>query len=152
MPNVGWGELIVVALVALIVFGPNKLPEMMRSMGKALRGFQEASSGAMDQLRAATEPPPDDSEHGVIDSPDGHVEPQPEEIVLYNRNPSGEVPEEKPKSRAHTPRKRTTTTAKKAAPRSGKTTKRSTSTAKKAAPKRTPNGRAKSPRQAHEDT
>lgn len=68
MPNIGWGELLVILLVALLVFGPNKLPEMMRGLGKAVRAFQDESSRAAEQLRAAVEAP--SSEHGVIDRPD----------------------------------------------------------------------------------
>jgi TatA/E family protein of Tat protein translocase len=68
MPNVGWGELLLILLVALIVFGPRKLPEIMRSVGKAVRAFQAESNRAMDELRI-TEPPAA-TEHGVIDRPD----------------------------------------------------------------------------------
>lgn len=54
-PNVGWGELVLIALVVLMVFGPKRLPEMARSLGQALRNFQRESSKAIDQLREATE-------------------------------------------------------------------------------------------------
>ena len=40
---IGTSELLVVLFVALIVFGPRKLPEMGRSLGKALHQFREAS-------------------------------------------------------------------------------------------------------------
>ncbi len=33
----------VIMVIALLVFGPKKLPEIGRSLGKAIRGFQEAS-------------------------------------------------------------------------------------------------------------
>ncbi len=56
MPNVGFGEILVILLVALLVFGPQKLPEMMRGLGKALRAFQEESGRAVEQLRSAAEP------------------------------------------------------------------------------------------------
>jgi len=75
MPNVGWGELMVIVLVALIVFGPAKLPDMMKSLGKGLRAFQEESSKAMDTLRSATEDTKPNEGPGVIDRPDGWVEP-----------------------------------------------------------------------------
>ena len=46
MGNVGPMELFVVLIIALIVFGPKRLPEMGRSLGKGLREFKEAVTGA----------------------------------------------------------------------------------------------------------
>jgi TatA/E family protein of Tat protein translocase len=40
---IGTTELLVVMLVALVVFGPRKLPELGRSLGRALSEFQAAS-------------------------------------------------------------------------------------------------------------
>jgi sec-independent protein translocase protein TatA len=45
MPNVGPLELIVVLIIALIVLGPKRLPEVGRSVGKGMREFKEAISG-----------------------------------------------------------------------------------------------------------
>ena len=42
MPNVGPLELIVVLVIALIVLGPKRLPEVGRSVGKGMREFKEA--------------------------------------------------------------------------------------------------------------
>lgn len=36
-------ELILILIIALVVFGPSKLPEMGASMGKAIREFQKAT-------------------------------------------------------------------------------------------------------------
>lgn len=44
MPSIGFGEIIVILLVALIVFGPRKLPEVGRTVGKSLREFRRATS------------------------------------------------------------------------------------------------------------
>jgi sec-independent protein translocase protein TatA len=41
--GLGLPEMIVILVVAVLIFGPKKLPEIGRSMGKAIRGFQEAS-------------------------------------------------------------------------------------------------------------
>lgn len=41
--GIGLPEMGLILLIALLVFGPKKLPEIGRSLGKALRGFQEAS-------------------------------------------------------------------------------------------------------------
>jgi sec-independent protein translocase protein TatA len=49
MPNVGPLELIVVLVIALIVLGPKRLPEVGRSVGKGMREFKEAISGENDE-------------------------------------------------------------------------------------------------------
>lgn len=41
--GVGLPEMVVIFVLALLIFGPKKLPEIGRSLGKTLRGFQEAS-------------------------------------------------------------------------------------------------------------
>lgn len=42
MFNIGMGELIVVAVVALFVFGPGKLPDVARAVGKGVQEFRKA--------------------------------------------------------------------------------------------------------------
>ncbi|HAC62256.1 MAG TPA: twin-arginine translocase TatA/TatE family subunit [Cyanothece sp. UBA12306] len=41
--GIGIPEMALILVIALLVFGPKKLPEIGRSLGKAIRGFQEAS-------------------------------------------------------------------------------------------------------------
>ena len=41
--GIGLPEMVLIMVIALLVFGPKKLPEVGRSLGKAIRGFQEAS-------------------------------------------------------------------------------------------------------------
>ncbi|MEM8602817.1 MAG: TatA/E family twin arginine-targeting protein translocase [Cyanobacteria bacterium P01_H01_bin.121] len=41
--GMGLPEMVLIMVLALLVFGPKKLPEIGRSMGKAIRGFKEAS-------------------------------------------------------------------------------------------------------------
>jgi sec-independent protein translocase protein TatA len=45
MPNVGPIELAIVLVIALIVFGPKRLPELGRSLGKGIREFRGSLSG-----------------------------------------------------------------------------------------------------------
>ena len=45
MPNVGPLELAIVLIVALIILGPKKLPDMGRSLGRSMREFKGAISG-----------------------------------------------------------------------------------------------------------
>jgi sec-independent protein translocase protein TatA len=48
MPNVGPMELIIVLVIALIVLGPKRLPDVGRSLGKGMREFKDSISGVAD--------------------------------------------------------------------------------------------------------
>ena len=45
IPNIGLPEVLVVLVIALIVFGPKRLPELGRSLGKGINEFKDAMSG-----------------------------------------------------------------------------------------------------------
>jgi len=49
MPNFGIGEIAVILIIALIVVGPSKLPELARTAGKGVRDFKNALSGEDDE-------------------------------------------------------------------------------------------------------
>lgn len=42
--NLGWTEIILVGAIALLLFGPSKLPGLGRSLGEAIRGFKRGIS------------------------------------------------------------------------------------------------------------
>ena len=48
MPNIGPMELLVVGIIALIVLGPKRLPEVGRSLGKGMREFKDSMAGLTD--------------------------------------------------------------------------------------------------------
>ena len=50
MFNIGPTELIVVLVIALVVFGPRRLPEVGRTVGKSLREFRKASQELRNEL------------------------------------------------------------------------------------------------------
>jgi sec-independent protein translocase protein TatA len=54
-PNIGPGELILILIIALVVLGPGKLPDVAASLGKSVREFRKAAT--------------DVSEAGKLDAP-----------------------------------------------------------------------------------
>ena len=50
MPNIGLPELAIVLVIALVVFGPKRLPEMGRQLGRTLREFKSATSDIRSQI------------------------------------------------------------------------------------------------------
>ncbi|MFH1577935.1 MAG: twin-arginine translocase TatA/TatE family subunit [Candidatus Omnitrophota bacterium] len=62
MFNIGVPELVIIFFVILIVFGPKRLPEIGRSMAKALRTFKKAS---VDIKQALDQEPPEEIKQEV---------------------------------------------------------------------------------------
>jgi len=56
MPNLGGGELLIVLVVVLIVFGAGKLPSVFAQLGRGIRSFREE----VGEKPAPTPPPPPD--------------------------------------------------------------------------------------------
>ena len=57
MGNLGSGELLVIFFVALIVLGPNKLPDAARQVGRAVNEIRRISSGFQREMRDAMQEP-----------------------------------------------------------------------------------------------
>ncbi|MEO7430102.1 MAG: Sec-independent protein translocase protein TatB [Acidimicrobiales bacterium] len=53
MFNIGGGEFLVIALIALIVLGPQRLPEAARQAGKAMAELRRMSSGFQNEIKGA---------------------------------------------------------------------------------------------------
>ncbi len=43
--GIGIPELLIAAIIALLIFGPSKLPEIAKGMGKAIRNFRSSANG-----------------------------------------------------------------------------------------------------------
>ncbi len=52
IPEIGITGLILILIVALLVFGPKRLPEIGRSLGKGMREFKDSISGHQDDEKA----------------------------------------------------------------------------------------------------
>ena len=58
MPNIGAPELIIILVIALLVIGPGKLPEVGSSLGKSLREFRKASSDVQEATNLSVDTSP----------------------------------------------------------------------------------------------
>jgi len=72
MPQIGPLEILVVLVVALVVFGPNKLPELGRQVGRGYREFRKFQQGFRDDIDGAFRDDDEDdldSSHRADDTP-----------------------------------------------------------------------------------
>jgi sec-independent protein translocase protein TatA len=50
-PNIGAPELIIILIIALVVLGPGKLPDVAQSLGKSVREFRKAATDVTDATK-----------------------------------------------------------------------------------------------------
>ncbi len=48
--NLGTGEIVIIAIVVLLLFGGKKIPELMRGIGKGIKSFKEGVKGLEDDI------------------------------------------------------------------------------------------------------
>jgi sec-independent protein translocase protein TatA len=62
LENIGFSELILIFVAALVVFGPKKLPELGKSLGQGIREFKKATQSLTEEVtKAAMEEIPTDT-------------------------------------------------------------------------------------------
>jgi sec-independent protein translocase protein TatA len=66
-------HLIIVAVIAVLLFGGRKLPELGKGLGEGLRGFKEGMKGITDETKAAVKT--EESAHAVTPKPDEATKP-----------------------------------------------------------------------------
>jgi sec-independent protein translocase protein TatA len=49
--NLGAGELVLIFVMVLLLFGGNKIPELMRGLGRGIREFNSAKNAVEDEIR-----------------------------------------------------------------------------------------------------
>ncbi|MBI3928024.1 MAG: twin-arginine translocase TatA/TatE family subunit [Armatimonadetes bacterium] len=90
MFNIGPGEMVMLAILALLIFGPQRLPEMGRALGQGMRAFRQATNSLKEEIRAleqeAEEKPVAKKDEGGEDKP----EPEPEGAVAMDEQPAEE--------------------------------------------------------------
>lgn len=53
--NLGWPEILIILVVALLIFGPKRLPEIGDSIGKALKKIRSSQVAAQEKIREELE-------------------------------------------------------------------------------------------------
>ena len=61
MPNLGFPEIMIILVVALLVFGPKKLPDLGKSLGNGIREFRKGTQGLKDELEGSMKEAPTQS-------------------------------------------------------------------------------------------
>ncbi len=56
MPDIGAPELIIILVAVLIIFGPGKLPDLGRTLGKSIREFRHSVQEINDEADPASNP------------------------------------------------------------------------------------------------
>lgn len=56
LPDIGGGEMILILVAILVLFGANKIPELARGLGKGMREFKDASREIRSEIENAGQP------------------------------------------------------------------------------------------------
>ncbi len=56
MPNVGWTELILILVIALVIFGPSRIAGIGSALGRAIREFRGAVRDVENEMDKSTSP------------------------------------------------------------------------------------------------
>jgi len=54
MPKLGWGEILLIAFVVILLFGGKKIPELMRGLGRGVREFKDGRDNVKKELDEPT--------------------------------------------------------------------------------------------------
>ena len=83
MFGIGFQELLIIAVIALLIVGPKKLPDLAKTLGKGFSEFRKATEGITDDLKQtmqSDEKPKDDGwKDSLLLKKTDHEEPKPEE-------------------------------------------------------------------------
>lgn len=91
MFGIGMTELLVILVVALLLVGPKRLPELARSLGRAMGEFRRASNDLRQQLNEAVEeaqPEPERPADSELPRPEPDSLPEPQSAAEEAAKPS----------------------------------------------------------------
>ncbi|MEO7197826.1 MAG: twin-arginine translocase TatA/TatE family subunit [Solirubrobacterales bacterium] len=92
MPNIGVPEIAIVLIIALIVFGPKRLPELGKSLGSGMREFKSSITGEKSddppQIDNGVEEPPVEAEPTSVAAAQADTEAQTATPAPADQRPS----------------------------------------------------------------
>lgn len=98
--NIGTGEIVVIALVVLLLFGGKKIPELMRSLGRGVKSFRDGVNEVETELKKDFEEPDSNKTSSASSHPAGSSVPSPNHSegssgsatsVVHSVSPSGQA-------------------------------------------------------------
>jgi sec-independent protein translocase protein TatA len=84
MPNIGPLEIVVVLIIVLVIFGPKRLPDLGRSLGRGMREFKDSVTGK------------DEEEHKLPATGDTTATPEPPRAEASDPEPAATARERQP--------------------------------------------------------
>lgn len=97
MGSIGPQEILVILLIALIVVGPQRLPELARSIGKGLSEFRKVQEEVKGMVKLDLDDKPERPAAGTPTAPGAHRTPRPASpLPAAEAEPPGEPPGEGP--------------------------------------------------------
>jgi TatA/E family protein of Tat protein translocase len=90
MPSLGFGEIVIILLLALIIFGPKRLPEMGRTIGRSLREFRSAAADLRNELEV--DDVRSELESNLEEEPGASVEERAARLAAHQDEGSAEPP------------------------------------------------------------
>jgi sec-independent protein translocase protein TatA len=64
-PKLGMGELVIILLIVVVLFGANKLPQLGKGLGEGIRSFKKSFGGDDEEKPTSSSTPPADAERKV---------------------------------------------------------------------------------------
>lgn len=72
--NLKWTEILIIAVVALLLFGANKIPKLMRSLGKGVHSFKQGIEDAKEEINKEVRKAGEDEADGKAEDKAGTPE------------------------------------------------------------------------------
>jgi len=88
--NIGAPELIIILVIALLVLGPGKLPEVGQALGKSIREFRKASMDIQESVKVETTPLPPQAASAQA-APAASAAPAPEQAPVAGAGQSSDT-------------------------------------------------------------
>ena len=60
--SLGWGEILIITLIILLLFGAKRIPELMKSVGKGVKSFKEGINEIDEQINQVDDKKPEPKE------------------------------------------------------------------------------------------